>query len=96
MSNIYKVYVNIINKRLCSFIEQEKILTNTQAGFRENRNTWQKIVLLRNIIELQKKREDKIHITYIDLAKAYDSVEHWGIEMTMREMGFDGVEWDGR
>lgn len=89
MNNVYKMYIQVINKRLCRFIEKENILTNAQAGFRENRNTWQKIVLLRNLIEIQKDREEDIHVTYIDLAKAYDSVEHWGLEVTLQELGFN-------
>jgi hypothetical protein len=33
---IYKVYINIINKRLTGIIEKKKVLSNVQAGFREN------------------------------------------------------------
>jgi len=89
MNIIYKVYISIINKRLTETLEKTKTLSNAQAGFRENRNTWQKIWLLKNTIEHQNKKKKQIHLVYIDLAKAYDSVEHWGIKQIMTEYGFD-------
>ena len=63
------------------------MLSDTQAGFRPNRNTWQKIIQLKSIIEWQKKNKRSTHLVYIDLAKAYDSVEHWGIRQVMEAYG---------
>ena len=42
MNIIYKVYISIINRRLTDILEKTNTLSNAQAGFRENRNTWQK------------------------------------------------------
>ena len=30
-----------------------------------------------------------LHITYIDLAKAYDFVEYWAINDTLKHLGFN-------
>ncbi len=91
MNIIYKVYISIINNRLFKKIEEEEILVNTQAGFRKDRNTWQKIWTLKYTIDYQKKKNKKTHLIYIDLAKAYDSVEHWELEQILRKYGFNEI-----
>jgi hypothetical protein len=89
MSVIYKIYIDIINKRLTDFLENNNILSDSQAGFRRNRNTWNKIWQLRNLIEHQNLNKKPIHIIYLDLAKAYDSVEHWAIKQILSKYGFN-------
>src|SRR6201999_103219 len=42
-----------------------------------------------NAIDYAKTKNDKIHIAYIDLAKAYDSVEYWGIVEVLENLGFN-------
>jgi len=38
-------------------------------------------------IKSHKRNNKELHIIWIDLKKAYDSVEHWALETAMRMMG---------
>jgi len=79
----------MMTTRLAEFLEKNNIFSDSQGGFRKNKTTWNKIWSLRNVIEHAKMTKSPLHITYIDLAKAYDSVEHWALEKTLRYMGFN-------
>jgi retron-type reverse transcriptase len=89
MNIVHKILVKIVNDLLLKMLEDNNVFSEAQAGFRPNRNTWQKILQLKNLIELQNSRKKPIHLIYIDLAKAYDSVEHWRIKQIMQAYVFD-------
>ena len=42
-----------------------------------------------SIIKNQKENEKGLNVLYLDLKKAYDSVEHWALENTLKNMGFE-------
>jgi hypothetical protein len=60
-----------------------------QAGFRAHRSTTQKTTQLVDIITLAQQMHNPLHVCYIDLRKAYDSVSHEGLWTTLRAMQFD-------
>ena len=76
LNSSYKIFSSIITNRLVNFIEDTGIISHSQGGFRRNKPTWNKIWALRNVIEHARINKNPLHITYIDLAKAYDSVEY--------------------
>ena len=63
-------------------------MSDSQGGFRKNKSTWNKIWTLVNSIDFANSKKTKLYVVYLDLAKAYDSVEHWGIIETLTKMGF--------
>ena len=85
----YKVYNSLINSRLSNFLEKYNILSNIQGGFRKNKTTHHKIWTLINIIEHSMYLDKELHVCYIDVKKAYDHVEHWGIKQVMEMYGYD-------
>ncbi|KAE9412401.1 hypothetical protein Angca_005540, partial [Angiostrongylus cantonensis] len=84
----YKLYSTIITKRLSNFMETNECFSKMQGGFRKDRPTFTKIWTLRNIIEHAKLENKNIHVCYIDIQKAYDSVEHWALNRVLKEYGF--------
>jgi hypothetical protein len=57
-------------------MEINKLFSNMQGGFRQDRSIFAKIWKLRNIIEYAKINDQDLHIYYINIQKAYDSVEY--------------------
>lgn len=72
LSTISRVYGKLVKKR----IEDEycDIEAEEQAGFRAGRSTVDHLFTITQIIEKKTARSQEIHLLYVDLKKAYDSV----------------------
>ena len=84
LSNLYKVFTNILNQRLNNIIEKHNILSDAQFGFRKNRDTTMCINILNEIIGNRNEKGKNLHLMYIDLSKAYDSVQQWTLSDTLQ------------
>ena len=57
-------------------LEKCNLISNKQFGFRKNRGTKDALYQISNIIYKQLDVSDPIAITFLDLAKAFDTVDH--------------------
>ncbi len=85
----YKIFTKILYNRMLKVLEEENAITNAQGGWRKDRTTWQKINTLIAAIKDANNERKQIHITYVDLKKAYDSTDHNTLINTLSEYGFD-------
>ena len=76
ISNVAKVFEKLLHSRLSSFVEKCNLISNKQFGFRKNRDTKDALYQISNIIYKQLDVSDPIAITFLDLAKAFDTVDH--------------------
>src|SRR5258708_10783643 len=83
------MYTTILNQRLKKILEKHNILTPEQTGFRKDMDTSLNINALNRIILDSNKNKKALHVIYIDLSKAYDSLQHWAIQENMEYLGFD-------
>ena len=49
---------------------------------------YQRLVLVKEIIEYCNKRDNEAYIIIMDFMEVYDRIDRWIIELTMREMNF--------
>ena len=68
-----KVLAKVLNKRFNSSIA-ERILPESQSGFRAGRSTTDMIFVCRQIIEKAREQQEPISIGFVDLRKAFDTV----------------------
>ena len=76
LSQVNKVFEKILHKRLYKYLSKFKILYEYQFGFREGHSTTQALV---EITDRLKKAIDEKMLTcgiFIDLTKAFDTVDH--------------------
>ena len=71
-----KVLTSIILRRMEKILDN--YLTDDQFGFRRNIGTREAILTLRQIIEKRNKKGEATYIAFVDLEKAFDSV-NWNI-----------------
>ena len=72
-----KLLERIIHSRLTTFIECSKLLKENQFGFRGNRNTIQAILtMVEEIKENFHVKDNVTKCTFLDLKKAFDTVDH--------------------
>ena len=71
-----KVFEKIVHKRLLKFFTDFEILTPTQFGFQPNKSTDHAILNLTNKISSAIKKKEHCCAIFLDLAKAFDTVDH--------------------
>ena len=70
-----KVLLKIVANRLGNLCEEAGILPEEQCGFRPQRSTTDMMFVVRRLQELGRTSNTSLEICFIDLAKAYDSVD---------------------
>ena len=88
LNSIYKIFVAILNKRINSVILKNDLLPEHQSGFQKGRSTASRIWALISLIKHQKSKDENIHLLYLDIKKAYDSVNHEQMLETLTILGF--------
>ena len=90
LSNIYKAYSSIINKRLSTYLESNNLLEDVQNGFRKDRNCLDHIYVLYSIIKNRKNKSLDTFVSYIDFYKCFDIIDRNMLFFKLTEYGIDG------
>jgi len=89
-SNIGKVFERIIKEDIVKFMERNKIIRNSQHGFRNKRSC------LTNLLEFVEHIAEKldggepVDVIYLDFQKAFDKVPHERLLVKLKAIGIDG------
>lgn len=90
ISNISKVYENIMKTEIVNFLQTNKLLSDRQFGFRQNLSTQDAIVhLTTKVYNCIDKSKPSLAV-FLDLAKAFDTVSHSKLLVKLRLYGFQG------
>ena len=92
-----KVLEKLFCKRLEEFIEKHKLLSESQYGFRTNRSTSLAILeLIEEITSALDKKKYTIGV-FIDLRKAFDTIDHKLLLNKLDHLGIRGIvnDWLG-
>jgi sorting nexin-29 len=73
----YKVFSNVLNKRLKKFTEN--LLGEYQCGVRKNRSTPHQIYIIRQIMEKHYEHNQDLHILFVDFKQAFDSIDRYKV-----------------
>ena len=69
-----KVMAKILLKRLIKYVAED-LMPETQCGFRQNRSTSDMIFVARQTLEKSREQQQNLHMCFIDLSKAFDTVD---------------------
>ena len=75
LSHAGKVLLKIVANRLSDYCEAHGILPDEQCGFRPERSTVGMLFVVRRLQELARRRRIPLYMCFVDLQKAYDSVD---------------------
>ena len=90
MSICSKLYSYILNKRLTCWIDDNNLLSETQAGFRKTYSTTDHLFTLLALIQKQLLCHKKLYVAFIDFRKAFDSVIRTKLWVILRKNGLKG------
>ncbi|GJR32479.1 retrovirus-related pol polyprotein LINE-1 [Tanacetum coccineum] len=83
LGHTMKLWERVIERRL----RRETNMSENQFGFMPGRSTIEAIHLLRNLMEKYRERQGDLHMAFLDLEKAYDSVSRELIWRTLIDKG---------
>lgn len=64
----YKIYAEVLRRRLEEEVEEKKLIPESQAGFRKGRGTMD-IFVLNHVVQREREEEDsKIYTMFVDLS----------------------------
>ena len=75
VAHVGKILLKILARRLSEYCECVGILPEEQSGFRPNRSTTDMMFVVCLLQELARNKRIRLYVCFIDLAKAYDSVD---------------------
>ena len=85
-----KIYANILNKRLTSWIEINNVLCDEQNGFRRQRSCQDHIYALYNILNCRKLEKKDTFACFVDAKKAFDTVNRDCLWYKLLKIGIHG------
>ncbi|GJS62496.1 retrovirus-related pol polyprotein LINE-1 [Tanacetum coccineum] len=83
LSHIMKLWERVIERRL----RRETTVSENQFGFMPGRSSIEAIHLIRSLMEKYRERQRDLHLAFLDLEKAYDSVPRELIWKTLVDKG---------
>ena len=76
ISNIAKIFEKVVYERIFDFIYKHKILSEKQFGFIKNKGTRDALSYITKTIYENLDKSKPIIVVFLDLAKAFDTVDH--------------------
>ncbi len=91
LPTLSKIFERLIYNRLESFITKFHILSDYQFGFRKGHNTEMAVINAINYINKSIDSKVPVLALYIDISKAFDSLDHSILLEKMHLLGFRGT-----
>ena len=88
-----KMLEKIVHKRLINFLDNNNLLDVYQGGFRPNHSTTDTIVKFTECLYKGMNKGEITLAVYIDLRKAFDTVNHSILLKKLSKLGIKGTNW---
>lgn len=91
LSAINTIFEKLLAKRIIRFLDKHQVLLESQHGFRANKSTATAVKTLSETVN--KALNDKCYVIgiFIDIKKAFDTINHEILLMKMERYGFRGL-----
>ena len=90
-SIIGRLFERIMYERLYPCAEQNRWLSDSQAGFRRGRSCAHQLFILRTVLAHRHKNNQCTYVAFVDLSKAFDKVWRNGLYYSLHNLGVCGT-----
>ena len=94
LSILYKILEKLMYNRLMQCVEKFKILNNNQFGFRSSHTTTQAVMMITDKIKMAIERKYYACGIFLDIEKAFDTVDHGILLAKLKHYGIRGTAWN--
>lgn len=94
ITGLAKIFEKVIKVRITQFINKYNLLSDNQFGFREGRSTSDAMISLTSKIYRALDTKKPAIAVFVDLAKAFDTVDHTQLMRVLDGVGFRGPAYD--
>ena len=91
LEHSYKLLSAILCRRLTFILESNHMLHSSQYGFRKGVSCLPLAWSVHSLLESLRDSNDSAHLLFVDLTRAFDSVERWSLDMSYGAIGFPDV-----
>src|SRR3569833_3563097 len=88
-----KIYTSGLNSRVSKWCEKYGILSDEQAGLRPGRSTVDHIFAVTEVLRLRRARRKETHCCFLDIRKAYDTMNRDALWKRLLDVGIRGKMW---
>ena len=90
-----KLLEKVVQKRFLNYLDVNDILSDCQFGFRKGRSTQQAVFELSKDLNGYMNRDDISGLIFLDISKAFDSLDHVLLLDKLREIGLaqNSMKW---
>ena len=85
-----KIFTSILNTRVTKYLELNRILNETQSGFRKEYSTLDNVMTLYGLIQYFKSNKKKLCCCFINFTKAFDDIWRAVLWQKLLENGIRG------
>lgn len=75
LSCLGKLFTSIINDRIQTFLDDNNLLGNEQAGFRQGNSTTDHVFTLHCLIDIYLQERKRLFCTFVDYKEAFENVQ---------------------
>ena len=90
LGSVSGVYTKLLNQRLTTVVEEHRLLGEVQHGFRKGRSGADCGFIMNSVLWKSSATRKLVHMAFIDLQKAYDSVDRKILWEKLESMGIKG------
>nr|QQJ42582.1 chitinase 6-2 [Sogatella furcifera] len=93
LCTVSKIIEKCVKIQLTKYLEREKIISDYQFGFRQDRSTSHALFELIRYISGEIGHKKRVMVTFLDLAKAFDSIDKHKLVLKLQLAGIESLDW---
>ena len=94
LPTLSKVCERVVHNQLSTYLENNKLIADSQFGFRRNRSTERAATVFLDNVRIEVEKGRVVTALFLDLSKAFDTVSHSKLLTKLSSYGINEIEYE--